>query len=198
MRFTIAITIVAATAFTCVLTHPAQPAFGAENAAQTVDPTANHYLAFWSEHFQGDWVSEIVEGTPAGVETPGTKGTWSCELAPTKVCMLFSATANGKPVHNAVAGYDPKTDSWKEAFFFADGSHVIQFYQATAEELSGGLAGKVLKGKAELVYANGDIEPSELRVVFSSADRFVYSVINRRISGKKVPDLKVVFERKKP
>jgi hypothetical protein len=42
----ITFTIVAATVFTCGLTHPAQPASGAENAAHTIDPTANYYLVF--------------------------------------------------------------------------------------------------------------------------------------------------------
>jgi hypothetical protein len=112
------------------------------------------------------------------------------------VCRLFSATVNGQPAHNAVAGYDPKTNAWKEVFFFDDGSVVTQLYRATPEELSGSPVGKVLKGTAELVHANGDIEPSDLRVVFTSANRFEYSVVNRQMNGRKVPDMKIVFERK--
>ena len=71
--------------------------------------TANLYLEFWKKYFQGEWDTEIVAGENSGREKTGTKGTWSCQLSPTKNCMIFSATTSGKPDYSAVAGYDPKS-----------------------------------------------------------------------------------------
>jgi hypothetical protein len=159
--------------------------------------TGDEYLAFWTKYFQGEWTTKIVEGEETGTEKTGTEGTWTCTLGPTKACMLFLGTSEGKPQSNAVAGYDPKSKSWKEIFFFADGSHLIQSYRARTGYLNGDPVGKTVKGRAQLFFPDGKVERSAIHVEVIGPDTCEYVVTERRVDGEERPHLKWVFERKK-
>jgi hypothetical protein len=159
--------------------------------------TGQHYLAFWKSYFQGEWTVRTVAGDNVGRIAIGTEGTWSCHLAPTKVCMLFSTTTNGRPDSNTIAGFDPSSNAWKEVSFMADGGHLTQFYHAKPADLEGNPSGKVIKGKAKYIYADGRIETAEVSVSILDLDSFDYLVANRRIGDQKLPDLKAPFKRKK-
>jgi hypothetical protein len=158
---------------------------------------ANRYLRIWKEYFQGDWDTKLVEGEDReGRLKVGATGTWSCKLSPTEVCMLFQATANGSPDSSTVAGYDPKSDAWKEVSFMADGSHLTQFYFATLKELAGDPVGKEIKGVAEFVYPDGRVESGKIGVQLISRDKFKYYAVNRKLDGTSQPDLVLIMQRK--
>jgi len=158
--------------------------------------TADEYLAFWKEYFQGEWTTTIVAGEETGAYQTGTQGGWACRLGPTGTCMLFTETTNGRPIASAIAGYDPKSKAWKEVFFQADGSHFVQFYRAGSGDLSGDAVGKVLKGEGELAYPDGRVELFQIRLNVVAADKFKYAALKRRIGKEGLPDLVFVFERK--
>lgn len=159
--------------------------------------SADHYLPFWRSYFQGEWTVGVVEGEDAGRIATGNEGTWSCQLAPAKACMLFSLTINGKPDSNAIAGFDRIANAWKEVTFMADGGQLIQFYRAEPADLLGDPAGKVIKGKAKYIYADRKVENAEVAVSIVDRDNWEYVASNRRIGEHKLPDLKAHFKRKK-
>ena len=157
----------------------------------------NRYLRIWKEYFQGNWDTKLVEGEDReGRLKVDATGTWSCKLSPTEVCMLFQATSNGSPDSSTVAGYDPKSDAWKEVSFMADGSHLTQFYFATPKELAGDPVGKEIKGVAEFVYADGRVESGKIGVQLISRDKFKYYAVNRKLDGTLQPDLVLIMQRK--
>lgn len=158
---------------------------------------ADKYLTFWKDYFQGKWAATITEGANSGLEKTGTKRTWTCRLGPTEKCMTFAGTSAGKPSNDALAGYDPRTKAWKEVFFFADGSHLIQFYRISAGALSGDPAGKVIPGTAELVTGDGRIEKCRIQVKVIDGNSCEYSCTERQMEDEELPDLVWRFERKK-
>lgn len=157
--------------------------------------SAEEYLRFWNDYFCGDWVTTIVKGEEEGSNKTGTKGTWKCEPSPTKTCMFFTDAADGGPLANAVAGYDPASGAWKEVFYFADGSHLTQFYRVASGELAGDPVGKQITGTAELATPNGKVEKSVVRVRFLGPDRCEYSVTQRGAGDKMQPEVVWIFER---
>jgi hypothetical protein len=183
--------------FPAVILLAASVAAGQADQA-TSSPSDNHYLAFWKEYFQGNWAFTVDQGIAGDsrLET-GNKGTWSCTLSPTERCMLFSAAVNGKPTNNGVAGYDPKSKTWKEVIFIRDGSVLTQNYAAEQGDLAGTPAGKVLKGKAEFVHPDGKIETGRIRLRIVGQDQFKSSVVNRKLEGEDQPTLQWTFERVK-
>ena len=165
-------------------------------AAIDSPPTANDYLAFWKNYFVGEWTTKIVEGD-TGRDATGTEGTSSFRLSATKACILLSATQDGKPDFDAVAGYDPSSKAWKEVFFMHDGSHLIQFYFATREELTGDPVGKTIKGKAKYILADGKTEEADIQFTVLDRDKNTYIVTNRRVDGERRPGLRFISQRKK-
>jgi hypothetical protein len=167
------------------------------NVQASPAPTDNHYLKFWREFLQGEWTTKIVEAENEGRLMTGATGTWSSQLGPTKTCMLFLGTINGKSDDSGVGGYDPRAKAWKEVFFMADGSHLIQLYRAAPDTLSGDPVGKILKGHAEYISPDGKVEKSDIQVKILGLDTCEYSVTNRRTGEQKRPDLRISYERKK-
>ena len=78
----------------------------------------------------------------------------------------------------------------------ADGSHLIQYYRATGDELDANNTGQVLKGKAEYIYADGKIEFAEIGVKVLSRDKCEYFAVGRMVDGQPQADLLVSFVRK--
>jgi hypothetical protein len=156
----------------------------------------DEYLSFWKDYFQGVWSSEIVAGDE--VDPTGTKGTWTCRLGPTGACMLFSSIRNGKHHNSAVAAYDPKSKAWKEVFFMADGSHLIQYYSAAKGELSGDPVGKTIKGKAEYIYSDGRVEMADIGVKIISRDKYEFFAVNRKSNEEKLTDFIIHSTRRQP
>ncbi len=158
--------------------------------------SGDHYLAFWQSYFLGEWAVRVVEGENSGRIATGNEGTWSCQLAPTKTCMLFSLAIDGSADSNAIAGFDHIANAWKEVAFLANGDQLIHFYRAKPADLLGDPAGKVIKGKAEYISADGKIENSEITITFVDRDDCEY-VASRLVGDQKLPFLKVQFKRKK-
>ena len=159
-------------------------------------PAAKDYLEFWKNYFVGEWTSKIVDGD-TGRDATGKEGTLSFRLSSTKACILLVATQDGKPDFDGVAGYDPRSKAWKEVFFMHDGSHLIQFYFATRDQLTGNPVGKTIKGKAEYVLADGSIEEADIQFTVLDRDQNTYVVTNRRVDGEPRPDLRIISHRKK-
>ena len=158
--------------------------------------SSDHYLAFWQSYFQGEWAVRVVEGADSGRIATGNEGTWTCQLAPTKTCMIFSMTINGSPDSNAIAGFDHIANAWKEVAFLANGDQLIHFYRIKPAELLGDPAGKVIKGKAEYIPAEGKIENSGVTITIMDRDNCEY-VASRRVGEEELPFLKALFKRKK-
>jgi hypothetical protein len=171
-------------------------AFPGSVAMANEKASPEEYLSFWKDYFQGVWSSEIVAGDE--VDPTGTKGTWTCRLGPTGACMLFSSIRNGKHHNSAVAAYDPKTKAWKEVFFMADGSHLIQYYSAAKGELSGDPVGKTIKGKAEYIYPDGRVEMADIGVKIVSRDKYEFFAVNRKSNEEKLTDFIIHSTRRQP
>jgi hypothetical protein len=165
-------------------------------AANDSAPSAKDYLEFWKNYFVGEWTSKIVDGD-TGRDAAGAEGIQSFRLSSTNACILLSATQNGKPDYDAVAGYDPSSKAWKEVFFMSDGSHLIQYYFATRDQLIGNPVGKTIKGKAKYILADGAIEEADIQFTVVDRDENTYIVTNRRVDGGPRPDLRMSSRRKK-
>ena len=158
---------------------------------------AEDYIGFWRDYLQGGWDITVVKGEEGGIGPSGSKGTWTCTPHPAGNSMIFTATQNGKPMYNAIAGYDPKSQAWKEVFFLPDGGNFVQYYQATTADLDPKAVGQVIKGRCEYILADGTIELADIGVKVLSRDKWQYFVVNRRINGEPQPDLLIENNRQK-
>ncbi len=187
-RTVLAITAVTVIA-TCGVAYPQEKT----NAS----PAANHYLAFWQSYFQGDWTVRVTEGETVGRIATGNEGTWSCQLAPTKACMLFSATMNGTADSNAIAGFDRVANAWKEVSFLANGGQLVHLYHAEPADLVGDPVGKVISGKAKFIHTDGKVENGDVTISILNRDSFEYVATDRRVGEQKLAILKATFKRTK-
>ena len=78
----------------------------------------------------------------------------------------------------------------------SDGSHLIQYYTVKPGQLAGKAAGKVIKGTAKYIHADGSTEEAELQVTIIDRDKCEY-VATRTVGNKQLPTLKTVMTRKK-
>ncbi len=170
---------------------------GAEEKRVATENVGGHYLEFWKSYFQGQWTARVVGGEDSGRIAVGNEGTWSCQLAPTENSVLMSGTINGKPDSNGIGGVDASANVWREVFFMGDGGHLTQFYRAKPADLLGDPAGKVIRGKAKYIHADGGIDDSDIAVSIVDRDIYEYAATNRHNGEEKLPDLRAVYKRKK-
>lgn len=157
-------------------------------AALAQDSAAEDYMAFMS-FFVGDWdTTTIAEGGKSV-----TKGTLSCEMAPTKQCLLIQSMTDGEPNVDGIDGYDPQTKSWKMTRFGADGTHWVAHFRLDPDTLKGMPIGKTLRARAQIFTKDGGKAASEGTLTLISQDRFELEVTIRGSDGKR--QLKVRHER---
>jgi hypothetical protein len=197
MRVKVLLAIVMSVPMAVGVSRGGESAVVSTQAAAGADSNGGHYLAFWQRFFQGEWTVRVLGGDETGRVSAGTVGTLSCQLAPTQVAMLYSATTHGRPDSNGIGGFDPRLRVWKEVSFMADGGHLTQSYHASPSDLEGDPTGKVIKGKAEYIQADGRVGTGDVSLTIVDPDSVDYLVTNRRTGEQVVPDLQIHFRRKK-
>lgn len=160
-------------------------------AAIGQEPTADQYMSMFVSYFDGDWDHTTTQNDGAT-----TKGTWSCQLSPTKTCLLLFATENGKPSMHSIGGYDPSIRAWKETGFDGNGGNYTLTYRLPLETLTGESLGKTLKGTFDEITKDGKKGSGEIIITMVKRDRWEAVFQNQTRDGKRQPDLKAVFERK--